>query len=120
MRRIVGFALVGFGVALLALGVLLRLWAYPQLAQVSAAYPGDAKDRQVKAGQSISEGSAVQAFIVRGPRDDPTVGPFTVDLQSERTTRGLPEAAQGDDVYWETSVRSFAALPFESRGMSTT
>ncbi len=108
MRRIVGFVLVGFGVALLALGVLLRLWAYPQLAQVSAAYPGDAKDRQVKAGQSISEGSGVQAFIVRGPRDEATVGPFTVDLQSERTTRGVPEAAQGDDVYWETSVRSFA------------
>jgi hypothetical protein len=108
MRRIVGFVLVGFGVALLALGLLLRLWAYPALAQVSAAYPGDQPDRQVKAGQSISQGSGVKAFIARGPKEDPTVGPFTVDIQSERTTRGIPEAAQGSDVYWETSVRAFA------------
>ena len=55
---------------LLALGLLLRFWAYPALAQVSAAYPGDAKDRQVAAGQTISQGSGVQAFIVRGPKDD--------------------------------------------------
>jgi hypothetical protein len=110
VRRIVGFVLVGFGVALLALGVLLRVWAYPALAQVGAAYPDpDVKDLQVKAGQSISQGTGVQAFIARGPRESPTVGPFTVDLQSERTTRGVPAAAQGDNVYWETSVRTFAS-----------
>jgi hypothetical protein len=109
MRRIVGFVLVGLGVALLALGVLLRLWAYPELAQVGAVYPAsDAKDRQVKAGQSVSSGTGVDAFIVRGPRESAIVGPRKVDIQSERTTRGVPAAAQGDNVYWETSVRTFA------------
>ncbi|HEU5475406.1 MAG TPA: DUF3068 domain-containing protein [Actinophytocola sp.] len=50
MRRIVGFVLLGLGVFAVALGLLLRLYAYPQLAKV----PLDPKTVSVATGNDVT------------------------------------------------------------------
>ncbi|WP_088287645.1 DUF3068 domain-containing protein [Kineosporia sp. A_224] len=103
MRRVLGFVLVGLGVALLTLGVAVKYWAYPRIAQVGAVYPTqkdvDAKT-QPPAGTVVSSGSA-EVFIAVG--DNP-VGPQVVDVVSTRTVQGDPKSAKGGHVYWETRV----------------
>lgn len=54
MRRVVGFVLLGLGVFAVALGLLLRFYAYPQLAKV----PLDNESL------SVAEGDGVTALVV--------------------------------------------------------
>ncbi|HEX6360052.1 DUF3068 domain-containing protein [Actinophytocola sp.] len=54
MRRIVGFVLLGLGVFAVALGLLLRFYAYPQLAKA----PLDTKSL------SVAEGDNVTALVI--------------------------------------------------------
>jgi hypothetical protein len=54
VRRIVGFVLLGLGVFAVALGLLLRFWAYPQLAKA----PLDTK------ATSVAEGVGITALVI--------------------------------------------------------
>jgi len=54
VRRIVGFVLLGLGVFAVALGLLLRFWAYPQLAKA----PLDTKSL------SVAEGDGITALVI--------------------------------------------------------
>ena len=55
MRRIVSFILLGLGVFAVALGLLLRFYAYPQLAKI----PLDNEST------SIAQGSGITALVIR-------------------------------------------------------
>lgn len=55
MRRVVGFVLLGLGVFAVALGLLLRFYAYPMLAKV----PLDTKS------ESVAEGDGITALVIK-------------------------------------------------------
>jgi hypothetical protein len=55
VRRVVGFVLLGLGVFAVALGLLLRFWAYPQLAKA----PLDTK------ATSVAEGTGITALVIK-------------------------------------------------------
>jgi uncharacterized membrane protein len=62
VRRVVGFVLLGLGVFAVALGLLLRLYAYPQLAKV----PLDTES------ESIAEGDGITALVIENVDGVPT------------------------------------------------
>jgi hypothetical protein len=98
VRRVVGFVLLGLGVFAVALGLLLRFYAYPQLAKV----PLDTKSK------SVAEGSGITALVIDTVDGVPT--PEIRDNLSLRSTTNVtgdltqPEVkADGDvAVYVET------------------
>jgi uncharacterized membrane protein len=113
MRRIVGYVLVGLGVALLVLGVAARVAIYPALAKAPATYPS-ADD--VKAGTDPAAGvqestGNVNVFVARNDTDGkPLVGVRKLDVTARRTTQSVtPSASVGQDVYWKTQVDTTSA-----------
>jgi hypothetical protein len=62
VRRVVGFVLLGLGVFAVALGLLLRLYAYPQLAKV----PLDTEST------SVAEGDGITALVIESVDGVPT------------------------------------------------
>ncbi len=62
MRRVVSYVLIGLGVFAVALGLLLRFYAYPQLAKV----PLDIDN------VSVAQGSGVTALVIETVDDVPT------------------------------------------------
>jgi hypothetical protein len=74
VRRVVGFVLLGLGVFAVALGLLLRFYAYPLLAKV----PLDTKSR------SVAEGTGITALVIRTENGAPV--PEVEDNLSLRST----------------------------------
>jgi hypothetical protein len=74
VRRVVGFVLLGLGVFAVALGLLLRFYAYPVLAKV----PLDTKSK------SVAEGDGITALVIRTENGAPV--PEVEDNLSLRST----------------------------------
>jgi DUF3068 family protein len=74
VRRVVGFVLLGLGVFAVALGLLLRFWAYPQLAKA----PLDTKST------SVAEGTGITALVIKTV--DGTPSPEVEDDLNVRST----------------------------------
>jgi uncharacterized membrane protein len=116
MRRIVGYVLVGLGVALLVFGVATRVAIYPALAQAPAVYPSAddvAAGTDPKAGVQESTGTA-NVFVARNdPNSKPVTEVRKLDVVATRTTESVtPSASVGSDVFWKTQVdTASAAVP---------
>lgn len=109
MRRLAGILLVAVGVAALTFGIAGRWFIYPALAQAPAGFPTKAdRDRNSTppAGTMVSEGRGVKVFVARKVGETSEIGPRTLTVTSARITRGLPEAARGETIYWESSVET--------------
>lgn len=101
MRRIVGFVLIGLGVFAVALGLMLRLYAYPRLAKA----PLDPK------GVSIATGSGITALVI--VQDNGVLTPQirqNLTLTATRLVTGdltQPEVRDGGDVQsWIEAVQT--------------
>ncbi|GAB3461854.1 PorA family protein [Actinophytocola sediminis] len=92
MRRILSFILLGLGVFAVALGLLLRFYAYPQLAKV----PLDQEST------SVSEGSGITALVVQTVDGAPSPEiRQNLNLTSTTYVTGdltAPEVEEGGDV----------------------
>lgn len=75
MRRVVGFVLLGLGVFAVALGLLLRFYAYPQLAKVPLSTEST----------SIAEGDGITALVITTENGAP-VPEIRHDLSLKSTT----------------------------------
>jgi hypothetical protein len=92
MRRVVSYVLVGLGVFALALGLLLRFYAYPKLAKV----PLDIDNT------SVAQGDGVTALVIEEVDDVPTPE-IRTDLSLTSTTHVTgdltqPEVKEDGDV----------------------
>lgn len=100
MRRIVGFVLLGLGVFAVALGLLLRLYAYPRLAKV----PLDPRT------VSVATGSGITALVMVKQSNGSTLPEIrrNLDLTANRYVTGdltQPEVvADGDVASWIEAV----------------
>jgi Porin PorA len=100
LRRIVGFVLLGLGVFAVALGLLLRLYAYPRLAKV----PLDPRT------VSVATGSGVTALVMVKQANGSTLPEIrnNLDLTANRYVTGdltQPEVvADGDVASWIEAV----------------
>ncbi|MGH3758310.1 DUF3068 domain-containing protein [Actinophytocola sp.] len=92
MRRIVSFILLGLGVFAVALGLLLRFYAYPQLAKI----PLDNEST------SVAEGDGVTALVIRTVNGAPSPEiRRNLSLTSTTYVTGdltQPEVEEGGDV----------------------
>jgi hypothetical protein len=93
MRRIVGFVLVGLGVFGIALGLLLKFYAYPRLALVPLN----------QQSESISTGQDMTVFYPAKLAEEDGV-----DVTATRVVRGDPTAAEakpdGSVMVWDVGV----------------
>jgi Porin PorA len=92
MRRIVSYVLIGLGVFAVALGLLLRLYAYPKLVKI----PLDIDN------VSVAQGSGVTSVLIEEVDDVPTPKIHT-DLDVTSTTHVTgdltdPQVVEGGDV----------------------
>jgi hypothetical protein len=92
MRRIVSYVLIGLGVFAVALGLLLRLYAYPKLVKI----PLDIDN------VSVAQGSGVTSVLIEEIDDVPTPKIHT-DLDVTSTTHVTgdltdPQVVEGGDV----------------------
>lgn len=92
MRRIVGYVLIGLGVFAVALGLMLRLYAYPRLAKA----PLDPKAVSVATGSGIT----ALVFVESGGSTLPEIRQ-NLNLTATRTVTGdltQPEVKDGGNV----------------------
>jgi DUF3068 family protein len=101
MRRVVSYVLVGLGVFALALGLLLRFYAYPKLAKV----PLDIDNT------SVAQGSGVKALVIEEIDDVPTPE-IRTDLNLTSTTHVTGDLTQpevkedGDVAAWVEATKT--------------
>lgn len=100
MRRIIGLLLIAVGAFALALGLLMPLYAYPNLARL---------DRGGAVMKSIAEGSGMTVFDTRAVTDPKLpVERRNVEVIANRTVKGLTSATEakprGDVAVWEVGL----------------
>jgi hypothetical protein len=101
MRRVVSYVLIGLGVFAVALGLLLRFYAYPQLAKV----PLDIDN------VSVAQGSGVTALVIETVDDVPTPE-IRHDLSLTSTTHVTGDLTQpevvedGDVAVWVEATKT--------------
>jgi hypothetical protein len=100
MRRIIGLLLIAVGAFALALGLLMPLYAYPNLARL---------DRGGPVTQSIAEGNGMTVWDPRAVNDpELPVERQNVQVLATRTVKGLtgaPEAKpRGNVAVWEVGL----------------
>ncbi|HEX6075459.1 MAG TPA: DUF3068 domain-containing protein [Micromonosporaceae bacterium] len=100
MRRIIGLLLIAVGAFALALGLLMPLYAYPNLARL---------ERGGAVIQTIAEGSGMTVFDPKSVTDPQLpVERQNVDVVANRTIKGLtsaPEAKpRGNVAVWEVGL----------------
>jgi hypothetical protein len=100
MRRIIGLLLIAVGAFALALGLLMPLYAYPNLARL---------DRGGAVTQSIAEGSGMTVFDPKAITDpELPVERQNVEVVATRTVKGLTGATEakprGDVAVWEVGL----------------
>lgn len=101
MRRVISFVLLGLGVFAIALGMMLRFYAYPTLAKVPL-------DQQ---GSAVVKGSGITSLVIRKGPDGVPTPQIRHNLDVTATTQvtgdlSQPEVQAGGDVaVWiETSA----------------
>ncbi len=99
MRRIIGFVLIASGAFVLVLGILMPLYAYPNLARIDRG----------GLTHSVAEGSGMTVFDPESVNDpDLPVERHDVNLVVNRTVKGItsaPEAkSHGNVTVWEIGL----------------
>jgi hypothetical protein len=101
MRRIVSYVLIGLGVFALALGLLLRFYAYPKLAKI----PLDIDNT------SVAQGSGITALVIAEVDDVPTPE-IRTDLSLTSTTHVTGDLTEpqvvedGDVAAWVEATKT--------------